>query len=51
VTPFVQGFLLGVAVGAAMLKALELIVEELRRIRAYERTRESLRRFIQGEGP
>lgn len=48
-TPFIQGFLLGVAVGAALLRALELLVEEFRRIRAYERARESLRRFIQGE--
>jgi len=49
VTPFVQGFLLGAAVGAAMLKALELIAEEIRRLKAYERTRKSLKQFIQGE--
>jgi len=49
VTPFIQGVLLGVAVGAAILKALEMIVEELRRLRAYEKAREKLRRFIQGD--
>ncbi len=48
-TPFVQGLLLGVAAGAALLKALEMIVEEWRRIKAYERARERLRCFIQGD--
>ena len=43
----VIGFVMGLAVGAALVK----LVEEIQRLRAYERARESLRRFIQGEEP
>jgi len=43
------GLAVGASIGTATLRALEIICEELRRIRAYERAREKLRRFIQGE--